>query len=54
MGNEDYEELILDGRISIKKYEKIPSSLQKLLKGIKFMVALREWRKKYDLTRLFS
>jgi flavin-dependent dehydrogenase len=54
MTNEDYEKFVLGEKISIKQYQKIPSSLKGMLSEVKFNKDLAEWRKRYDLAKLFS
>ena len=52
--NADYEKLILGEKISIKKYEKIPSALKGVLFKVKLSLVLKEWQQKYDLKKLFN
>lgn len=54
MMNNNYEELILGDKISIKEYKKIPQSLQKVIANIHFSIKLKQWRKKFDLNKLFT
>ncbi|MDO8428560.1 MAG: NAD(P)/FAD-dependent oxidoreductase [Candidatus Diapherotrites archaeon] len=53
MSNADYEKLIIDEKVSIKNYEKIPFGLQNLFKKIELSVELNSLKQKYDLTKLF-
>jgi len=53
LDNQGYEKLIIDDKIDIKKYEKVPKSMQKLLEKTQFNMALSDWRKKFDLGKLF-
>lgn len=52
--NNDYENLILDETINVKKYEKIPPAFKKLFGNIRGSLKLNEWRNKYDLSKLFT
>ena len=54
MTNEDYEQLILDDKISIKKYDNIPGVFKDMLLNAEVSSALAEWQKKYDLSKIFS
>lgn len=53
MSNKDYEKLILAKNLGIKQYEKIPTSLKKVMQNIKVSKALAEWRKRYDIKKIF-
>ncbi len=54
MTNEDYDRLIMDNKISIKRYDKYPGPFKKLLLEFEFSNSLAEWQKKYDLAKLFG
>ncbi|MBS3054067.1 MAG: NAD(P)-binding protein [Candidatus Aenigmarchaeota archaeon] len=51
MLNEDYEKMILSDKVSIKKYEKIPSILRKKMMELKISWELGRFRKEYDLQK---
>jgi len=54
MTNEDYDKLILNGKFPIQSYDKWPDSVTEIFKKFEVAKALSEWRKKYDLNRVFK
>lgn len=53
MGNSDYEKLILKNKLPVQDYDKLPIYFSKLLKKIKISAELNNWRRKYDLNKLY-
>lgn len=54
MTNDQYEKLIVDEKIEIKKYDKYPPIFKDLLLNLEFSQKLSNWQKKYDLEKLFG
>ncbi|MFH1256696.1 MAG: NAD(P)/FAD-dependent oxidoreductase [Candidatus Diapherotrites archaeon] len=49
----DYEKFVEGKKISIGEYEKVPSSLKKLLLQANGAIKLMQWRKDFDFEKLF-
>ena len=52
MENEDYEKLILNDKISIHKYEKVPSLLRDKVLKIQYLWESEKFRKEYSLDKI--
>lgn len=52
MDNNGYEEFILQDKVEISEYEKVPKALQRKWRDIIGSWKLKEWQKKYDLKKL--
>lgn len=54
MGNDDYEKFVMDGKISIRAYDKFPDFMKAELMKISFLFELGKYRRKYSLSRAFA
>jgi flavin-dependent dehydrogenase len=54
MSNDDYEKLVLEDIINIKRYDKYPGVFKDLILSSKISSGLTDWQKKYDLQKIFS
>ena len=52
--NADYEKMVTGENINIKQYEKIPTTLAKIMSDIDAAIALKKWQEKYDIKKLFN
>ena len=54
MSNEDYEKFIMEDKVSIKRYNKLPDFMRKRLLEASFSLELAKYRRKYNLGTAFK